>query len=100
MRGHIATRQGRKGAAPLGRDYFLSNWELDKNIFHLPLVKLKAGPFVDTGAIRSNEPVLGSHKWLWDTGLQLKAQGFGREVVLSYGKDLRSGNNAVYITFH
>ncbi len=27
MRAHIATRDGTKGSAPLGRNYFLSNWE-------------------------------------------------------------------------
>src|SRR6185437_16006512 len=27
MRAHIGTRNGRKGSAPLGRDYFLSSWE-------------------------------------------------------------------------
>ena len=31
MRAHIGTRDGRKGSAPLGREYFLHNWELDKN---------------------------------------------------------------------
>src|SRR5262249_28299573 len=31
LRAHIGTRDGRKGSAPLARDYFLSNWEIDKN---------------------------------------------------------------------
>ncbi len=99
MRGHIATRNGRKGTAPLGRNYFLSNWELDKNVFRISLVNVKVGPFLDTGAISSDSPALGSHKWLWDTGVQAKAFGFGREVIFSYGKDLRSGNNAFYVSF-
>ena len=33
MRGHIGTRNSRKGSAPLGRNYFLSNWEADKNVY-------------------------------------------------------------------
>ena len=30
LRGHIDTHDGRKGNAPLGSNYFLSNWETDK----------------------------------------------------------------------
>ena len=32
LRAHIGTRDGRKGSAPLGRDYLLENWELNKNV--------------------------------------------------------------------
>jgi len=41
---------------------------------------------------------LGSREWLWDIGLQAKMRVFGAGVVFSYGKDLRSGNNAFYLT--
>jgi tetratricopeptide (TPR) repeat protein len=97
MRAHIGTRDGRKGSAPLGRNYFLSNWEQDKNILHKNLLTLKCGPLLDVGKITDDVPGLGSHKWLWDTGAQVKAQIFGVRVALSYGKDLRSGNNAFYV---
>ena len=98
MRGHIATRDGRKGAGPLGRNYLLSNWELDKNVFRRHVVDVKLGPFLDTG--KTTDPVsgLGSHKWLWDVGPQAKVRVFGIGVVFSYGKDLRSGNNAFYLS--
>ena len=98
MRGHIATRDGRKGSAPLGRNYFLSNWEGDKNIYGNGLLTLKLGPFIDTGKIMDPLPGLGPRQWLWDAGVQAKARVLGVEIVLSYGKDLRSGNNAVYVT--
>jgi tetratricopeptide (TPR) repeat protein len=98
MRGHIATRDGRKGSAPLGRDYFLSNLEMDKNIYRWQMVRLIASPFVDTGTIRDDVAGLGSHKWLTDVGASLKVKAFGFGVALSYGKDLRSGNNAIYVT--
>jgi hypothetical protein len=97
MRAHIGTRDGRKGSAPLGRNYFLSNWEQDKNILHKSLLTIKCGPFLDVGKITDDVPGLGSHKWLWDTGSQLKARLFGVQAVFSYGKDLRSGNNAFYV---
>ena len=97
LRGHIGTRDGRKGSAPLGRDYFLANWETDKNLYGNGLVTLKLGPFLDTGKITDPGGALGSRKWLWDTGAQVKLLVFGSGVVFSYGKDLRSGNNAFYV---
>jgi tetratricopeptide (TPR) repeat protein len=96
LRAHIGTRDGRKGSAPLGRRYFLSNWETDKNIYRNGIVAVKLGPFVDTGKIGGAGAALGSDKWLWDTGMQCKVFVFGVGVALSYGKDLRSGNNAFY----
>ncbi|WP_035358295.1 tetratricopeptide repeat protein [Edaphobacter aggregans] len=97
MRAHIGTRDGRKGSAPLGRDYFLASWETDKNVYGNGLVTLKLGPFLDIGKITDSSTALGSHKWLWDAGTQAKLSIFGRIVALSYGKDLRSGNNAFYV---
>ncbi len=97
MRGHIGSRDGRKGSAPLGRDYFLSNWEADKKIYGNGIIKLTLGPFLDSGKITDPIPQLGSQKWLWDIGAQAKLRVFGAGVVFSYGKDLRSGNNAFYL---
>lgn len=98
MRAHIGTHGGRKGSAPLGTNYFLANWEMDKNLYGNGIVTLKMGPFLDTGKISDPVLTLGSHEWLWDTGAQVKLRVLGTAVVFSYGKDLRSGNNAVYFT--
>lgn len=98
MRAHIGTRDGRKGSAPLGRNYLLSNWETDKNVYSNGLLALKLGPFLDTGKITDASPLLGSDKWLFDTGGQLKLRVLGVAAVFSYGKDLRTGNNAFYTT--
>ncbi len=98
MRGHIGTRDGRKGSAPLGRDYFLSNWEADKNVYRNGIFTVKLGPFLDAGKITDASAGLGSHKWLWDLGGQAKVRVFGIGVAFSYGKDLRSGNNAFYVS--
>ncbi len=96
MRAHIGTSEGRKGSAPLGRNYFLATWEMDKNLYENGIVALKMGPFLDIGKITDPFAMLGSHKWLWDTGAQIKLRVFGTGVAYSYGKDLRSGNNAFY----
>jgi len=97
MRAHIGTHDGRKGSAPLGRNYFLVTWETDKNLYGNGIVKLKIGPFLDTGKMTDPSATLGARQWLWDTGAQVKLRVFGTGVVLSYGKDLRSGNNAFYL---
>ncbi|HZB88280.1 MAG TPA: hypothetical protein VE291_06455 [Terracidiphilus sp.] len=97
LRAHIGTRDGRKGSAPLGRDYLVNTWEADKNLYSNGLLAIKLGPFFDTGAISDANPALGSHKWLYDTGAQLKLRVFSTTVAFSYGKDLRSGNNAFYV---
>ena len=95
MRAHIATRDGKKGTAPLGRDYFLSNWEGTRNVSPISFLKIRVGPFVDTGRINDPVSALGSQKWLWDVGAQAKLKIFGFGVTVAYGRDLRSGRNAV-----
>jgi tetratricopeptide (TPR) repeat protein len=96
LRAHIGTRDGIKGSAPLGRSYFLSNWEMDKSIYNNGLLGLKLGPFVDTGKIFDTSAALATPKWLCDTGAQAKVEAFGVGVTFSYGKDVRTGNNAFY----
>ena len=97
MRAHAGTHRGRKGNAPLGRNYFLTNWESDKNVFDGSLLDIKLSPFLDIG--RSTDPIagLGSSKWLWDTGLQAKIRVLGIGFMFVYGKDLRTGKNTFYI---
>jgi hypothetical protein len=96
LRAHIGTRHGEKGSAPLGRNYFLSNWESDKHVYSNGIVTVKLGPFLDTGKMLDGASSIGPQKWLFDTGVQSKVRVLGVDVVLLYGKDLRTGNNAFY----
>ena len=98
LRAHIGTRDGRKGSAPLGRDYFLGNWEIDKNLYHHGFFSVKLSPFLDVARSVDSAPGLGSGKWLYDTGVQAKFRVLGVGIALVYGKDLRSGRNAIYVT--
>jgi hypothetical protein len=99
LRGHAGTDDGRKGAAPLGRRYFLANWEVDKRVYSNGLFTVKLGPFVDNGAIADSSGLFGSQKWLWDTGAQCKIRVLSSvTVVLIYGRDLRGGKNVFYGT--
>ncbi len=98
LRAHVGTRDGRKGSAPLGRNYILSNWEMDKNLYSNELLNFKLGPFVDSGKVTGSSFGVGSKTWLWDVGVQTKVRMLGVGVAFSYGKDLRSGNNAFYVS--
>ncbi|HET9181265.1 MAG TPA: tetratricopeptide repeat protein [Candidatus Angelobacter sp.] len=98
MRAHIGTRHGRKGSAPLGRNYFIANWDTDKNLYSNGLLTLKLGPFIDTGKITDPVSALGSQEWLVDTGAEMKIRVLGVGAAFTYGKDLRTGNNAFYVT--
>jgi len=98
MRAHVGTRHGHKGSAPLGRNYFLSNWETDKNLYSNGIIAVKLGPFVDSGKITDPAGQLGLPKWLVDAGAQAKVRVLGVGVVFSYGKDLRTGNNEFFVS--
>lgn len=97
LRAHIGTCDGRKGSAPLGRTYFLSNAEINKNLYSNGLLSLRLAPFLDSGKI-TGPAGLGSNKWLWDTGAQVKLRVLSVGFTFIYGKDLRTGNNAFYLT--
>lgn len=99
MRGHNGLVNGKKGNAPLGTSFILSNSEVDKIAYQDGIFLLKLGPFIDTGDIYDTSEFFGSPKWLTDTGVQATVRVLGSfEVVLGYGKDLRSGANTFYST--
>src|SRR5262249_1951476 len=99
LRGHIGTQGGKKGSSPMGREYVLWNWEADKIVHQNGFLTVRLGPFVDIGRITDPSGDLISRGWLCDPGVQSKVSLFGGlRVIFSYGKDLRSGRNAFYIT--
>src|SRR5258708_33068932 len=63
LRAHIGTHDGRKGSAPLGRDYFLSTGEAAKNVYRNGVLTVKLRHFLDRGKITDPSPSLGSHRW-------------------------------------
>jgi tetratricopeptide (TPR) repeat protein len=99
MGAHIGTRDGRKGSAPLGRNYFLWNSDFDRTIYDSVFLKVKLCPFLDSGKITDPSGFFGSNRWLWDAGARLSVSIFSTvTVVFSYGKDLRGSRNAFYAT--
>ena len=97
LRGHAGTAAGRKGNAPIGRQFVLANWEIDKEVYRGGFLTVAAGPMLDTGQVWDNRDEFGSSKWLIDTGLQCKIRLLtGATLIFSWGKDLRSGRNTFY----
>lgn len=99
LRAHVGTADGKKGSAPLGRNYALFNWDDFKHIYGNGFINLSAGPFLDWGRITDPSGDFGSRRWLVDTGIELKIGVLGGATVeLIFGKDLRTGANAFYAT--
>ncbi len=99
MHAHMGTRNGVKGSAPMGREYVLLNWELDKNLHKSALFNVSVGPLLDTGRFLDGLEGLGAREWLCDIGLQAKVRLLGGiTVAFSYARDVRRGRNAVYAT--
>ncbi len=97
LRAHVGTSDGRKGSAPLGRNYALFNWDDFKRIYGNGFVNFKLGPFLDSGAISDPSGAFGSRGWLLDSGVELKVELLGAaKVEFFFGKDLRTGGNAFY----
>ena len=97
LRAHIGTADGRKGSAPLGRNYALFNWDDFKNIYRNGIVTVRLGPFFDSGKITDSTGDFGSERWLFDTGLELKVRVLGQATIeLFFGKDLRTGAGTFY----
>lgn len=97
LRGHVGTRDGRKGNAPLGTDYALLQTDFDRTLGKFAFLDVRAGPFFDAGSIEDPSNRFGSQGWLLDTGVQVKviaAGGFIWSVV--YGRDLRGGHGVFY----
>jgi len=97
LRGISGTHGGRKGNSPMGRDYVLWNWEEDKIVYDGAFFQVRVGPLLDAGRIWDPAGLFGSRGWLWDPGAQVKVRVLDSfEVVLSYGHDVRSGQNTFF----
>lgn len=96
LRGHIGTRDGRKGSSPLGNRFLLSNTDFYRSIWGNGLISVKAGPLLDVARVAAPSSDLAPKEWLFDIGAEVKLSVLGTGVVLTYGRDLRNGNNAFY----
>lgn len=98
LRGDIGVRNGRKGSAPLGTSYLLTNSDLYRRIYSNGLIDIQAGPLFDIGRMGAPSSGLASNRWMFDTGLEARITVLGTRVLLTWGYDLRTGNNAWFGT--
>jgi hypothetical protein len=98
LRAHIATRDGRKGSAPIGNAYFLANTDVFRRLYSNGLLTIDAGPLLDIGKMAAPTTGLSAGQWLFDTGVEARLTVLHTSIVISYGRDLRSGANAFYGT--
>lgn len=98
LRAHIATRDGRKGSAPIGNGYLLSNTDFYRRLYTNGLLTIHVGPLLDIGRMAAPNSALSTQQWLFDLGVEARLTVLHTSVILSYGRDLRSGANAFYGT--
>lgn len=98
LRAHIATRDGRKGSAPIGNGYFLSNTDFYRRLYTNGLLTIHAGPLLDVGRMVTPNSDLSTQQWLFDAGVEARLTVLHTSVVFSYGRDLRTGANAFFGT--
>lgn len=96
LRGHVGTRGGKKGSAPMADRFLLSNTDFYRSIWSNGLISVKAGPLLDVARVSAPTASLAPRQWLFDIGAEVKLTVLGTGVVLTYGRDLRNGTNAFY----
>jgi tetratricopeptide (TPR) repeat protein len=97
LRGHVGTQDGRKGSAPLGKNYVLYQSDLSKTLYRSPFIKWQLGPFLDMGNASSVSGYFGSGGLLVDTGVQSKVRLFGGvSFLLVCGHSTRDGRTVFY----
>jgi tetratricopeptide (TPR) repeat protein len=97
LRGHVGTRDGRKGSAPLGTEYAILQAAVERTILKLPFVRIQAGPFFDAGRTGDPHRQFGSRGWMEDTGLKATIKTFSAVTwTVVYGRNLRDGGGVVY----
>ncbi len=97
LRGIVATSSGRKGSAPLGREYWISQTDFERKIIQIPFVRFDGGTFFDSGWVGDPSRDFGSHEVVYDVGVEMKIRTLGGVTVrLVYGRDLMNGRGAFY----
>jgi tetratricopeptide (TPR) repeat protein len=98
LRGDLGDRGGRKGSAPMGTRYLLANTDVYRRLFSNGLINVQAGPLFDVGRMGAPTSGLATDQWLFDTGIEARITVLGTRVILSWGHDLRTGQNAIFST--
>jgi len=97
LRGTAGTRDGRKGSAPMGTQYAITQTDFSRKLFEIPFLRAYLGPFFDVGAVRDPSRRYGSRGVLYDTGLQATLKTLGSvKLTVVYGRDIVNGRGVFY----
>ncbi|MCI0612095.1 hypothetical protein L0244_03815 [bacterium] len=96
MRAH---KEGNKrGNNPMGTEYLLVNYDIDKIVYSNSFFEWKVSPFIDIGKINDRNGMFAPQRWLIDSGIQSK---FGiiksMNLVVTYGRNLRNGSDTFFV---
>ncbi len=62
------------------------------------MLGVEAGPLFNVEWAGAPTNGLSNEKWIWNAGIEVKLTVLGTSVVLTYRRDLRSGNNTLFGT--
>ena len=97
LRAH-RSRMDPYGENPFSTGFLLLNWDISKTVFDNGRFRWRLIPFTDVAAMKRTELWDGPH-WFIDLGMQSGFQVFNSvELMVTYGKDLRSGRNVIYFS--
>jgi tetratricopeptide (TPR) repeat protein len=103
LRGHALARHGQYGNGPMGTDFVLGNFDLERrivtipmfNTFNLPYIVIKWEGFVDLAKSWDRTDVFQNTKLLVDTGAGLRFDTPTTSFVIVYGRSLRDGQSVL-----
>lgn len=96
LRAH-RSQHDKNGENPFGSAYFLINSEVSQVIYDTGKIRARLIPFVDAARVSPHNVGIRS-EWFVDAGMQAGLQFLGAvELLFTYGKDLRTGRNVVYL---
>ena len=104
LRGHSAADHGRYGRGPMGTDFVLFNFDVDRrvatipllNTFNIPFLTVKWDLFFDSAKTFDRNRIFRQGKLWLDTGAGLRFETPTNSFNISYGRSLRDGTGVLY----
>jgi hypothetical protein len=104
LRGHTAANHGKYGGGPMGTDFVLANFDIERglrtlplfNTLNLPFITAKWELFFDAAKTWDRRHVFRSSKLLLDTGAGLRFETATHSFNFVYGRSLRDGKHALF----
>lgn len=98
LRAHPVVLDGYKGASPLGRRYFLNNFEFKRNLFRWKSLRISGSVFGDIGKVAKSLVIPYESSWYQDVGFIIQIGAFGFDLLqFTFGFDLKDSNFNLWI---